>query len=198
MKNKHEEIDSVYEKLDLVPSDEPKFIKLYFDDISKLYSLSKNATTFFYETMKLVTYNPTDSLHNLIYFTSSRKKSLYKKLTNNPSTAYTLFMRAKKELVDAELLIEVGTEGDTYLVDSSICSKTSWANTEVMQSIQLTVTYESSGKTLSTLIEEHPSIIKKEVEQLRDIKSKSPELKNLLLKERSKHSLESKQNSLNK
>ena len=35
-------IDPLHEMLEVEPTEEPKFIKLYFDDISKLYSLSKN------------------------------------------------------------------------------------------------------------------------------------------------------------
>jgi hypothetical protein len=147
---------------------EDDFIKLYFNDLGKIWDLSKSSQQVFGEIIQFVEWNPQNSIHNLISLNATKRKLIYSNLNWNIATAASRFSQCLKELsthsTSDSILLKLSN--DTYLLNSKIASKANWADTKVMQSIQLNITYDMVGKTLTTLVELQPETRK---EQLKDL-----------------------------
>lgn len=162
MKSKIEDILGV-KKL----TKEDDFIKLYFTDIGKIWDLSKSSQQVFGEIIQFVEWNPQNSIHNLISFNATKRKLIYKNLKWNIATAASRFSQCLKELSthnSDSILLKISN--DTYLLNSKIASKANWADTKIMQSIQLNITYDMVGKTLTTLVELQPEERKQQLKSV--------------------------------
>lgn len=143
---------------------EDDFIKLYFDDLGRLWDLSKPTQKVFGEIVRLVEYNPQSSMHNLISLNSTKKSVIAKKLGWKKSSSYSQFSQAIKEMCDTEILHKIAN--DTLLLNPAIASKANWADVKLLRSIKLEITYEDSQRTLTTIVE---SLSDSQKQDLREI-----------------------------
>ena len=133
---------------------EKPYIKLYLRDISRLWSLNKQGQVLFGEMLKLVTYNPTDKIHNVVELTARNKQQMKALLANEESTANTLYSRGIKNLLNSGIITKLAV--DMYYISHEICSRTNWSNTEAMRAIKVETIYEAGSRTLMTFVEEYP------------------------------------------
>jgi hypothetical protein len=146
-----ENVIKLNEKLGMTPTKEPDFIKLYFDDIRKLWEISKPAQIILGELLKLVTYNPTDKMHNMVVLPTHIKQEIKNLLSDKPLIANNIFSRGIASLLKSSLLIKVNT--DVYYLSHFLCSRTDWSNTEAMRAIRIEILYTSGCKTLNTYVD---------------------------------------------
>ncbi|MGL4977023.1 MAG: hypothetical protein ACRC5G_03325 [Cetobacterium sp.] len=149
---------NLYKVLDIDESIEKPFIKLYLEDISKLWNISKPGQIIFGEMLKMVTYNPTDKIHNSVELSMRTKKLIKSKLSSEENTSNTLFSRGIKNLLKSELITKL--DCDLYYISHSICSKTNWANTEAMKSIKVETIYQAGYRSLTTFVEMNRELTK--------------------------------------
>jgi len=164
-----ETIKTIESLLNIEPTQEPEFIKLYLKDVGKLWELDNSGQIIFGEMLKLVTYNPSDSIHNLVILSAARKQRICEKLSNKQSTAYVYYKRGLTNLIDKKVIYSL--EKDTYLINPDICAKTNWTNVEMLKSIKLEITYEASSRTLITIVEDNPYLYKEKLETFRSNES---------------------------
>jgi hypothetical protein len=166
MKNIHiKEQKGIESILNVESTAEPEFVKLYLKDIGRLWELDNSAQIVFGEMLKLVSYNPSDSIHNLVIINGSRRKQICEKLSNIQATAYVYYNRGVKNLVNKEVLKYLAK--DTYLINPEICTKTNWSNVEMLRSIKMEITYEESSRTLITIVESNPELYKQKLNDFR-------------------------------
>jgi hypothetical protein len=130
---------------------EDEFIKLYFNDLGKIWGLSKPSQKLFGELIQYIEYNPQSTIHNLISLNSDKKDFISKKLDWKKSSSYAQFSHCFKELIEYEVLFKLGKE--TYLLNPSIASKANWADVKLIRNIKMEITYDRAHKTLITFVE---------------------------------------------
>lgn len=155
-------------------SHEPEFVKLYLQDIGKLFDLDSNSQRLFGELIKLI--NPKDpSMHNLVVLNRSRKDKIATRLgwdgvdaKGTPKKYYinNYLIRLCKSQIIKKL------SADMYIVNPFICSKVNWENTELLRSIHLSITYDEVQRTLITMVEQIPKVLENHVETFRNTKDK--------------------------
>ena len=127
---------SAVEKTNVVklPS-EPAYVKLYLDDIQKLYDLPNN--TILYELLKRMNYE------GEVVLNSSEKKKIAAKLSINVQTIDNYLTKLKSK--DLFKSVETGT----YIPNPNLFGKGEWLKVldrrKKYDSIKLTVTYTESG-----------------------------------------------------
>ena len=155
------------EKLLDLPSqqyDEPKFIKLYFEDLGKLWDLNRNAQRLFGELIKLVEYNPQSTWHNIVNLYPLRKRKVYSALNWKGNAGYVSMTRALSELVTKKVITKI--EEDCYLINGDICTKANWGDMKLIKSLTTTVKYEETQRTLITFVEMQPDKVKEEFKSI--------------------------------
>lgn len=120
---------------------EPEYIKLYLDDINRIYELPNDSIL--YEVMKRMDY---DGLINLSKYA---KDLICKKLDLKPQTLANYLQILKKK----DIITAVGT--GTFMPNPNLFGKGSWKDIynrrKTYESIKLQITYKSDGsKTVQT------------------------------------------------
>jgi hypothetical protein len=157
--------EPLLEILDLPATPEESFIKLYLKDIGRLWELNAPAQVMFGEFLKLVSYDPKTTIHNVVELSITAKRKIKNLLSNDVNTANVLYSRGLKSLLSSTLVSKLAD--DLYYISHSICSKTNWSNTEAMKAIKVETIYEAGHRTLITFVEEYPDGVKKSIEYFR-------------------------------
>ena len=114
---------------------EPAYVKLYLDDIQKLYDLPNN--TILYELLKRMNYE------GEVVLNSSEKKKIAAKLSINVQTIDNYLTKLKSK--DLFKSVETGT----YIPNPNLFGKGEWLKVldrrKKYDSIKLNVTYTESG-----------------------------------------------------
>lgn len=126
-------------------SAEPDYVKLYFKHMLYLKDLPKGLNSILMELLKYMTYAEDG---NMLYLNSEMKKRIAKDL--NTSVGY--IDKAITQFVKGDLLFRRGL--GTYEVNSHLFGKGKW---EHIQQIQMTVTFDSNGKTIMSEIKKKDS-----------------------------------------
>jgi len=148
---------------------EPDFVKLYLDDIGKLFSLDNNSQKVFGELLRLI--DPKEkNIHSVVVLNKAIKDRIAKHLKFEGVDKNG---RAKKYLVNNYLFklnksgIIRRLESDIYIINPFICSKIDWNNTELLRSIHLNITYDHTTRTMLTLINKNEDKVKTSLDNLR-------------------------------
>lgn len=120
---------------------EPEYIKLYLDDINRIYELPNNSIL--YEVMKRMDY---DGLINLSKYA---KDMICEKLNLKPQT----FANYLQKLKEKDIIQAVGR--GTFMPNPNLFGKGSWKDVynrrKTYESIKLQITYKADGsKTVQT------------------------------------------------
>ena len=120
---------------------EPEYIKLYLDDINRIYELPNNSIL--YEIMKRMDY---DGLINLSKYA---KDMICEKLNLKPQT----FANYLQKLKEKDIIQAVGR--GTFMPNPNLFGKGSWKDVynrrKTYESIKLQITYKADGsKTVQT------------------------------------------------
>lgn len=153
------------------PVKEPDFVKLYLDDIGKLFSIDNNSQKLFGELLKLI--DPKEkNIHSVVILNTAIKNKI---ALNLGFTGVDKNGTPRKYLVNNYLgkLNKSGIirrlESDIYIINPFICSKVDWNNTELLRSIHLQITYDHTTRSMVTLINtgDNNSIVKSQIETMR-------------------------------
>jgi hypothetical protein len=133
---------------------EPEFVKMYLKDISRLWDLDSTCQKLFGELLKYIDPRPT-GLHNIIKINRADKKAIGENIgwigNNENNTPKWYKINEYLNRLCKKGIIKKLAE-DIFIIDSFICTKTDWKNTETMRGIQLNITYEKSSRSIITVI----------------------------------------------
>jgi hypothetical protein len=153
---------------------EEEFIKLYFDDLGKIWDLTNTAQKVFGELARLVEFNPQASIHNVISLNGSKRKAIGKRLGWAENTYNSRISQALTNLVEKKVVLKINN--DTYLLTPTIASKANWADVKLLRSIKMEITYEECSRTLITFVESKDDFTKS---NYKDIIESSPKKEQL-------------------
>ena len=123
---------------------EPEYIKLYLDDINRIYDLPNNSIL--YEIMKRMDYD------GLINISKYGKDTICEKLDIKPQT----FANYLQKLKDKNIVLPVGR--GTFMPNPNLFGKGSWKDIynrrKTYESIRMSIIYKADGsKTIQTEFE---------------------------------------------
>ena len=138
------------------PSTHP-FVKLYFDDIARLYKVSKPAGNLFFELTRLIKTDP-KGFPNVIFLSAKTKKLMaiaagIAESETDPNIYNTSKYLA--ELVKAGLLGKI--DSNTFIANPDIVSKVDWELAQKIHQIRVAITYDIVGRNILTIIEQQES-----------------------------------------
>jgi len=113
---------------------EPEFIKLYLQDINKIFDLPKGCSPVLYEILKQMTYDGKIVLN----------KYVKEECATAAKIALSSFNNCLTDLVKKDILKRLGT--GTYIANPHLFGKGSWAEISKQREFYLTVKYSSKGK----------------------------------------------------
>jgi hypothetical protein len=150
---------------------EPDFVKLYLDDIGKLFSIDNNSQRLFGELLKLI--DPKEkNIHSVVVLNKAIKNRIAQNLgftgVDKKGTPNKYLINNYLGKLNKSGLIR-RLESDIYIINPFICSKVDWNNTELLRSIHLEITYDHTTRSMITLINtgENSQTIKNQIDLMR-------------------------------
>ena len=118
---------------------EPAFVKLYIEDISKLYDLPKGTDKLLFELVKSMSYE------GEICLNAGKKRIIAEKLgfSNTRTIDNNLTKFCKKDILDR---VETGV----YIANPNLFGKGSWADIYKLRTLWLKKSYTRNGETIET------------------------------------------------
>lgn len=115
---------------------EPEFIKLYLQDINKIFDLPKGCSPALYEILKKMNYEGHITLNKFIKEICAKNAGLTLSSFNNCIT----------DLIKKDILSRVGH--GVYVANPHIFGKGSWAEISKQREFYLTIKYSKNGKEI--------------------------------------------------
>mgnify|MGYP001618243978 CR=1 FL=1 len=113
---------------------EPEFIKLYLQDINKIFDLPKGCSPALYEILKNMNYQGHIVLN----------KYVKKICAENAGLALTSFNNCITDLLKKDIISRVDT--GTYMANPHIFGKGAWSDISKQREFYLTIRYSKNGK----------------------------------------------------
>jgi len=115
---------------------EPEFIKLYLQDINKIFDLPKGCSPALYEILKKMNYEGHITLNKFIKEMCAKNAGLTLQSFNNCIT----------DLIKKDIISRVGH--GVYVANPNIFGKGSWADISKQREFYLTIKYSKNGKEI--------------------------------------------------
>ena len=144
------------EKVLLLPK-EPAYVKLYIDDIAKLYSLPKGSSDLMLMLVRKMGYD------GLISITAGYKEVMSRELGMKTQSINNSIQKLIKEGI-----LKRVARGE-YMMDPSLFAKGEWSDIRRLRDkyLEVNVTYTSSGKRkISSHIKENPKARQLDIEDM--------------------------------
>jgi hypothetical protein len=119
-------------------SREPDFIKLYFDEITRIYDLPKTNSRVLVSLLRYVNYE------NKIYLNGALIKELSKELDMKVQS----FRNALSKLSKSEVLYRLDT--GVYLINPNIMAKGKWSDIEKLR-LKVSYMFSNEGKIIENI-----------------------------------------------
>ncbi|MPQ44992.1 replication/maintenance protein RepL [Clostridium tarantellae] len=113
---------------------EPKYVKLYIDDISLLQGLTNNQNNILYNILKLTQFSTNEVILNKYY---------REKIAKNLNTNDQVIRNAISKLVKKEILFKVAT--GVYKLNPYLFGSGTWQN---IKGLRMTIEYTNEGKKI--------------------------------------------------
>ena len=110
---------------------EPEFVKIYLQDVSRLFNLPSGVSSIMYELLRYMTYE------NLIALTPYIRKQIADKLGTNTG----VFNQGITKLTKQGLISKVGS--GTYMANPDVFGKGKWKD---IKNLRATIVYNSDGR----------------------------------------------------
>lgn len=125
---------------------EPPYIKLYVDDIIKLYGLPKGDSNTLFELIKRMNYQ------GEIVINATVKRDIARILGVGGNKPEQVISNSMGKLVKSDILFRKGT--GVYITNPHIFAKGDWTEIQALRNayIEMKIKYSSAGREISTKI----------------------------------------------
>ncbi|WP_305815322.1 replication/maintenance protein RepL [Photobacterium leiognathi] len=140
------EVVSLVEKKTVRHSKEPPFIKLYVDDVIRLYGLPKGESRILFELIKRMNYQ------GEIVINATIKRDIASILGVGGSKPEQIISNSMNKLVKSDILFRKGT--GVYITNPHIFAKGDWDDIQELRNsyIEMKIKYSSKGREIETTI----------------------------------------------